>query len=50
MERFYYVKWSNLKFQNLVVDFEGNNSAKYVVLCIFFGHVLCVVFASDILM
>lgn len=49
MEQFYYVKWNNLKYRKLVVDFEGNNGAKDEVLCIFFVHVLSVVFASDIL-
>lgn len=29
MEQFYYVKWSNLMFQKLEVDFEGNNGAKW---------------------
>ena len=29
MEQFYSVKWSNLMFQKLVVDFEGNNGAKW---------------------
>lgn len=29
MEQFYYVKWSNLMFWKLVVDFEGNNGAKW---------------------
>lgn len=29
MEQFCYVKWSNLVFQKLVVDFEANNGAKW---------------------
>lgn len=37
MEQFYYVKWSNLMFWKFVVDFEGNNGAKWQG----FMHNLC---------
>lgn len=45
MELFYYVKWSNVMFWKLVVDFEGNNGAKWRVFlssfCAWFLSFVC---------